>query len=776
MAQRMSRLSFFKWVLSHPLSVLLITFSICIACALGLSGLSTSNDYRAFLDDEYPPIVELAEVEETFQENKMASLMIMPKGGSVFSKETLEVVRSLTEASWQVPKVTRVDSISNFQHTKAVEDDLIVDNLINDELILTRETIAEIERISLAEPAIRRFLISLDSQITIINLTFDFDSNELLSSQERADVANEILVLLEEARQQHPDIDFRASGTYFADYVADTYLVKINNVLMPLMLLVMLVTLTILLRSFGGVMAAVVIVIASGVMTMGFFGWFDLMLEAVAALGPIVIMTLAVADSIHIIIGAQNALGKGLSKQDAILESLQINFVPVLLTSVTTVLGVITYTFTDFPSLRKLGVIVALGVSVAFVLSITLLPVLMKYLPLRASRPDSNLNALLASLQVWVVKHFRLIVPISLIGALIVSAFVTRTTMDESFSKMFKPHTEIAETIRIIDTKMAGILRMDVAVFGESDPLTGRTSLSDPEFLRTLEDFTKWAMKQDNVSHVSSIIDTYKRLNRSMHGDDPDWYKIPDTAQLAAQYLLMYEMSLPYGLDLSNQMSMDKSATLVSVSASNAASANVVALRDNIKQWFKINAPELRVAPTGVVAVVSDASYNHMMPSMAKGGAIALLMVSLVLFLALGSWRLGLLGMAANLIPIAVGYGLWGMMGQTVGFIVVSVAGICLGMVVDFAVHFIDKFRLGLKQHGSAELAVQYAYERVAKPLIVTAAVLVSGFSMIAFTELNSMAGLGIMTPLIICLALAFDLVVLPALLIWIYGGDRGPS
>lgn len=769
----MTQLSFIATVLNRPWQIGLLTVLVFVVCMAGLGGLQSSNDYRAYLDDDYPSIVELAEVESLFQENKSASLILIPKGGNVFTATTIKALRELTKAAWQIPHVIRVDSLSNFQHTRAIGDDLIVDALVPDEAVLDDDFLKRISDISLREPALRTYLISPKADIAIVNLTFDIDADGILSAQERDAVAEGILSVLNDFELRYPSIDLRGSGVFFADYYSDQYLKKINNLLAPAMLLLMVVILALFLRSIGGVIAASIIVIASGVITMGIFGWIGLLLEAVAALGPIVIMTLAVADSIHIIIGTQNAMGQGFAKREAIRESLRVNFTPVLLTSVTTVLGVITYTFTDFPSLRKLGFIVALGVSVAFILSVTLLPILLNLLPLRANKPSSVSNRFFKGVAELVINHHRMVASSAIILSVVLSLFVLKTSINESFSEMFKEHTEIAKSIKIIDTRMAGILRMDVAVFNNKNQAKGETSLTDPAHLKMLENFSDWALSQDNVTHVNSITDTYKRLNRSMHGDVEEWYRLPDSQAMAAQYLLLYELSLPYGLDLANQISLDKSATLVSLSAKNVVSANVVKLRDDIKQWFAINAPSVRAAPTGVVTVISEASYRHMIPNMGQGAIIAVLMVSLVLFIALRSWLLGFFGMLANLIPIAIGYGIWGLAGNTVGFIVISVAGICLGMVVDFAVHFIDKFRVGLKTLGSAPLAVHYAYETVGKPLVVTATVLMAGFSVIAFTELNSMAGLGLMTPLIIGLALIFDLIALPAMLVWVYGTEQ---
>ncbi|NND83504.1 MAG: MMPL family transporter [Gammaproteobacteria bacterium] len=760
-----ARSQFFDRILSHPWRVLSISTLLLIVCFMGLGGLSTSNDYRSFLDDDYPGMVELAEIEELFYENKSGVLLVIPNDGTIFTEQALTAIQSLTADSWLVDKVARVDSIANFQHTRASGDELFVESLLPEYLPIDAARIELTRQVSLNEPATRGLLVSTDQSVGAINITFEFGGNEDLQLHEREAATVAFMSLLDQYRQRYPEIEFRETGTFFVDYHSERFLNETNSILTPVMIVVMMLLLALLLQSLSGLLCAMVIVVGSGVITMGVFGWSNMLLEAVAAMGPIVIMTLAVADSVHIIVGAQTALGQGFDKTAAIKESLRINFMPVFLTSLTTALGVITFSFTDFPSLRKLGVIIALGVTVAFILSVTLLPVLMQWLPLKARLPNSFTHKFFRSLAQWSISNARIILPVALVSAALISSMASRGVIDESFQNMFHPDTEVSESIRISDEKLAGMLRLDVAVFSaEGEKIT------DPKYLRLVEDFSQWVLRQPDVTHTQTLTDTYKRLNKSMHGDQPEWYRLPEQADLAAQYLLLYEMSLPYGLDLSHQLTMDKTATRIIVSGRNVESVNVVALTNSIRQWFELNAPEVKVISAGIVALMSEVALHELIPKMARGGVIAILMVSLVLFFALRSWLLGLFGMLANIIPLAVSYGIWAMSGNIFNFVSVSVAGICLGMVVDFAVHFLDKFRHSLRSSGDVNTAIYYAYEKVANPLLITAVVLMAGFFVLSFTKVANFAAIGQLTPLVISLALAFDLVVLPALLALVYG------
>ena len=268
------------------------------------------------------------------------------------------------------------------------------------------------------------------------------------------------------------------------------------------------------------------------------------------------------------------------------------------------------------------------------------------------------------------------------------------------------------------------------------------------------------------VKHVSSITDTFKRLNQNMHGDDPDEYTLPENQELAAQYLLLYEMSLPYGLDLNNKINLDKSGTRMTIMLDGITSGDAVRIKYSILDWFKQEAPSVRAVVTGTVPLMHEMSYVFMIPKMMQGAIIAILMVSLVLFFALRSWKLGLLGMMANIVPIMIGFGLWGAVYGIVNFAVMSVAGVCLGVVVDFAVHFLNKYRQGCAQGASAEDGVRYAFNKVAGPLWITMIVLASGFWVLTLNPFNFVANLGHLTSVIIVLALIFDLLMLPAILL----------
>ena len=235
-----------------------------------------------------------------------------------------------------------------------------------------------------------------------------------------------------------------------------------------------------------------------------------------------------------------------------------------------------------------------------------------------------------------------------------------------------------------------------------------------------MERFAEWFRAQENVLHVTTLTDIMRRLNMNMHGDDPDWYRLPEERELAAQYLLLYEMSLPYGLDLNNQIDISKSATKMTVFLESLSSNELLAMEGRAQQWLADNAPHMQsggASPSVMFAYIGQRNIR----SMLVGTSIALVLISLILVFALRSLKIGLLSLIPNMAPAAMGFGLWGLLYGQVGLGLSIVAGLTLGIVVDDTVHFLSKYLRARREQGmSSEDAVRYAFNTVGVALLVT--------------------------------------------------------
>jgi predicted RND superfamily exporter protein len=298
--------------------------------------------------------------------------------------------------------------------------------------------------------------------------------------------------------------------------------------------------------------------------------------------------------------------------------------------------------------------------------------------------------------------------------------------------------------------------------------------ISNPEYLAKLEEFADWYRKQPGVMYVSTLTDTMKRLNKNLHGDDESFYKIPSERELAAQYLLLYELSLPFGLDLNNQINVDKSSTRFTAILNNISTQDALELEDRAQEWLKANAPASMITPGASPLIMFSHIAKRNLKSMFTGTVLALCLISAILIFVLRSFRIGLVSMIPNMLPVFMTFGVWGLIFQEVGFAVAVVAPVALGIIVDDTVHFLSKYVRARREQGkSAEEAVRYSFHTVGTALWVTSLILVAGFLVLSYSGFRMNSHLGIMTTIAIVSALIADFLFLPTMLLKLDGGKN---
>ena len=340
-------------------------------------------------------------------------------------------------------------------------------------------------------------------------------------------------------------------------------------------------------------------------------------------------------------------------------------------------------------------------------------------------------------------------------------SFVPRNELNDVFVHYFDERVQFRIDSDFVDNHLGGLYRIDYSLSaGESG------GINNPEFLKSVKHFSAWWRSQPETVHVNTFTDFMQRLNKNMHGDDPAWHRLPDNRELAAQYLLLYEMSLPYGLDLNNQINIDKSATRLSISIKTMSTKEVLALEQRASQWLRANEPRLAGAAGSGTTIMFAHIGKRNIVSMLKGTTLALILISLVLIVALKSVKIGLISLLPNLVPAAMGFGLWGLLVGEVGLALSVVTGMTLGIVVDDTVHFLSKYLRARREHGlGTQDSVRYAFNSVGKALWVTSVVLIVGFLILSFSAFKLNAGMGLLTAIVIAFALMADFLFLPPLL-----------
>ena len=750
---------FGKWAVCRRWWIIVATILIVLAAAGGLRFLTFNKDLRVFFSEENPQLQALETLENTYGRIDNVSFAIAPKDGDVFTRSTLAAIEQLTSDSWKMPYSSRVDSITNFQHTWADEDDLIVEDLVQDAANLSQAAIAQIKKTALAEPQLVNRSLSASGHVTEVTV------NILLPAQsdgEVSEIASFARALATNFRNNHPDIDlYLSGGIMFDNAFGEAGRDDLYN-LVPLMFLVLLIVIGLALRSFAGTLASLIIIIASMITGMGLAGWFRMSLTPASAIAPTIIFTLAVADSIHILTILFHQMRSGKTRHQAIIESLRVNIQPVFITSVTTTIGFLSMNFSDAPPFRDLGNIVAMGVTAAFIYSILFLPALMAVLPVNIKAKASTGSNAMDSLAGFVIKRRRVIFCGMLVLIVALTFGVLRIEFNDQFTRYFDKRYDIRRATDFIEENLTG---WDIIEYSLESGETG--GINEPEYLSKVEEFANWYRQQAGVVHVSSITNIMKRLNKNMHSDDESYYHVPRQRDLAAQYLLLYEMSLPFGLDLNDQIDVDKSATRMIVTLRNTTAKELREMDDQARRWLKANAPETMFAYGSGLSIIWAHISERNIHSMLGASLGALLLISAILILALRHFQLGVLSIIPNLLPAFMTFGIWGIFAGQVGLALSVVVAMTLGIVVDDTVHFMSKYLRARREHNMHPYdAVRYSFNTVGVAMWVTTLALVSGFMVLSLSGYKVNSDMGMMSALTITIALVLDFLLLPILLI----------
>jgi len=502
---------------------------------------------------------------------------------------------------------------------------------------------------------------------------------------------------------------------------------------------------------------------------MGFGGWMGVLLTPVSANAPVYILTMAVADSIHILITMFHEMRNGKTRHEAIVESLRVNFRPVFITSVTTAIGFLTLNFSDSPPYWDLGNMVAIGVSAAFVYSVIFLPALMAVIPLSQKASQPTKNGTMDRLADFVIRYRTKLYwgMLALIIALAVQ--IPRIEINDLFEQYFDNRYTFRTDTDFVTQNLTGFESIEYSLgSGEAE------GISKPEYLAKVEEFKEWYKQQPNVMYVGSLTDIMKRLNKNMHGDDPSYYTLPDERELAAQYLLLFEMSLPYGLDLNNQINVRKSSIRFTVVFREVNTQTALALEEKAQVWLKENGLEsMRTHGASPLIMFSNIALRNV-KSMISGTLLALVLISGILIVALRSFKFGVISLIPNLVPAFMAFGLWAIVFKEIGMAVSVVIALSLGVIVDDTVHFLSKYLLARREHGKTpEEAVRYSFHTVGMALWVTSIVLVAGFLVLASSGFTINSHMGFLTAITIGFALLADFLFFAPLLMRVDKKDQ---
>ena len=742
---------------------ILLSLLFMLALAAGATRLIVVDvDFRNHFGESDPHLIALEQLEETYALSDAVLVAVAPDNGTIFTQETLVAIEELTEQLWRTPYATRVDSISNYTHSEGFEDELVVEQLIDEASSLSDTDIQRIMDIALGTEEVAGRFVSRDGRVAglVVSIILPDDNRELA----KREVTDYLYETVADAGEKYTSIDYHLLGGLILNRVIGDALDDETAILGPIALGTMLLVALVLTRSIWGTLAIMLMIATIIPSALGFAGWTGLRLFGESGAALFVLMAVTVAHSVHIIEGMARGLRQGMAKAEAAIHAVRVNMWPVFLTSFTTAIGFLSLNFVDMPPFRVMGNIVAFGSMCAFAFAVTLLPAFLSVLPFRARKMREDKQDFFDRLSRFVISYRTILLCFFGILTVFLVAGISKIELRENWLEVLDESYEFRQSADFLSENFPGVETYEYSLD------SGREgAVTDIEYLEQVESFANWYREQPEFVHIFSIADIMKRLNKNLHGDNPEYYALPDDPELAAQYLLLYEFSLPVGRDLNNLIDHDRRATRVTVSVKSMSSKEKIDLDDRARAWLRQNVPSMETGATGI-SIVGSHSIQRNIENMLQGTFVAMAIVSLLLFAIFRSIRLGLVSLIPNFLPAAMAMGLWGYLVGEVGVPAAVVTAIAFGVIVDDTIHFMTKYTDSRKAGKLPSESVQIAFSSVGRALFTTTIVFGLGFMVFGASGVVGNQVLGLLVGITVIIALVADFLFLPPLLMLLDG------
>jgi predicted RND superfamily exporter protein len=691
------------------------------------------------------------------------------------------------ELESNVEQLDEVDSLINARNTRGDEDELIVDELLED----WPEDAAALERIeayALDNPLYPNLLLSEDLKYTTLLLRFDtytaeeggselagFDELEdgaesdaeqrdYLTGEENAAIMAQIRAVI--ARYEGPGFEVALSGPpVFNERISAGVSGDMRRFLM-LAVLVTAALLFLLFRRLSGTLLPIFVVVLALLTTMGFMPLLGMDIQVPTQILPAFLLAVGVGDSVHILTIFYQRLRQGDEKEGAIVFALGHSGPAILMTSATTAGALLSFAAAPLAPVANLGVLAPVGVTLALVYSVALLPALLAVLPLRASR--SEVRAPLASLDRLVVRvgdastaNPRTVVAIFLVLVIVSAAGAARLRFSHNPIDWFDPSDEVRVDTELLNRELKGVVTMEV-LFD-----TGRENgLHEPALLKHFDALTKLnetlTKNEIFIGKTISLVDVVKETHRALNENRDEFRVVPDDRLLVAQELLLFENSGSDDLqDFVDSRFQIGRMTLKMPWVDAIAYPDFIELIE--ERYAEVLGDEARIVVTGRLPLLGR-TFDGLISSLSRSYVIAFLIITPLMMLLLANVRWGLISMAQNLAPILITLGVMGWFHFPLDGFTLLIGSIAIGLAVDDTIHFMHNFRRSHDRGNDVRAAVRETLETTGQALLFTTLVLCSGFIVFIAGDMQSTVSFGFLTSLALAVAFIADITLAPAL------------
>jgi len=777
------------WLYNNPFKVLLASCLLVGFFAYQIPSIAIDTSSEALLKKKDPSLLEYNRFRDQFGRAEL--IVIAVESPQIFSRTFLSRLQSFhQDLEEEIPYLKEVTSLINARNTRGEKDSLIVKDLLVDWPAQPAD-LAKLKKEVLSNPFYLNYIISEDAQITAIIVeteaavteeaplaedildTFDEQISETVppgqephyfSEKENREVVTAINRVV--GRHDRKGFPITVSG---GPVVVDAFnratMSDIRRCIL-LSLVSVALFLGLLFRRVSGVILPMIIINSALFSTIGLMSLTGVPIKITTTVIPAFLLSVGVCDSVHVLAIFYRVLDRGQSKRNSIAKALGHSGIPILMTSLTTTAGVLSFLFADLRAIAEIGIFAAAGVVLALLYTVVLLPPLLALTHITVKRGISTrmgiMDRLLESIALMSTSHRK---KIMVVGGLVVSVFfpaVFLLNFSHNIVEYFPDSSSYKQDLGFIDTRLKGSITLEIMMDTHQE-----NGLHDPETLNRIEMFARQTetFHQDGISvgKVFSITDILKEIHQALNENDPAYYGVPQERRVVAQELLLFENSGSDDLEriVDNQFSQ----TRITIKTPWVDAVVCKEFIDKIQQRLSDQFQDsVSVHATGLMALLARA-ISAAIYSMTKSYLAAFVAITILMIILIGNWKLGLVSMVPNFLPILTTMGVMGLLNIPLDINSLMIGSIAIGIVVDDTVHFIYNFQKYYERTANPYEAVRETLLGTGRALLLTSLVLCTGVFILMFASLNHLVNFGFFTGITILIALAADFFLMPAIM-----------
>ena len=745
------------WLVRHRLLVLLLTAGLATVAGAGAARLEFDSTLEGWFLEDDASMVTYRDFIERFVGDEISVIGVT--ADDVFEPRVLAAIQRLTQEAARAPHAHRVRSLTNVKiFDNDPEGGLEIRRLIQ-QLPRDNKAAAALRRDALDNPLLRGTLVAPDGKTTAV--VVELGGGEDMMQRKMAQVRALEQIIQGEA--QRSGVGMHLAGTPVSDKAFYDYNKRDFQVILPISAFVVLLLAWLIFRRPFFTILPSVVVLLSILITFGLMGALGIQVSILSTMVAALVLAVGVADTVHVLSEYRRGIDKELHRGEALRRTVAHLFIPCLFTSITTAVGFLSLLTSDLQPIREAGWLSAVGVLVAFGLSMTLLPALLSLARTTPERREAGLlNRLVSGAALRLGGLSRpgsvKVLAASALLVVLVAARLLGGGIEVGANPMgyFRPGDPVRTATELVDRRLGGSTSIELLVEAPGE------GLKDPALLGRVDALQRYMESLPGVSRALSVVDYLKELNRVVHGGDKRRYALPQSREAVAQYFMLLEGEEDFSSMVQSNYSLGRVTARVSFSGSGALAKRLPEVEARLARDF--SGPEASVKLTGFVKLMGDMEH-YLVRSQIRSMLLAFFVISLMMFILLRSFKLGALAMIPNLIPILLGLGFMTFIGIGLDPGTVMIGSIALGLVVDDTVHFMVQLKRRTRAGDDLSAAIAGTIERAGRPIILTSVILIAGFLVATLGSFNPNVNFGFISALVILLALVADLLMLPAAL-----------